>query len=228
LRRLTLTGTFLWDIPQFDIGCIAMAELEQLCMFKLQLPAPKASRTQSARLTELGEPRSAVSSSSSSNLAGSSNSAIAGSSPLAALTHLHIEDCWLDSLGWLPGLSGLQRLELQRMGPMDSAGLAAALPHLLQLTSLSLAYGYWAGYVVAAASSLSRLQSMNLHSIGTTPDGRQEPIVLSCLPLSLTSLELIACAVSSSASGDSSSSNSSSSSSSSSSQLTALQRLVLT
>jgi hypothetical protein len=207
-----------------------MGKLEQLCLSNLLLQAPDASRTHSAPSTELGETRSGSdvsNSSSSSNLVGSSISAIGGSSPLSALTHLQIDSCRLASLAWLPALTGLQRLELQRLQGVDSADvqIAAALPQLLQLTSLSLV-SYWAAYVVAAAaaaSNLSHLQSISLHRIGATSGDFQEPIVLSCLPHSLTSLELIECAVSSSASGDSNSNISSSSSL----QLTALQRLVL-
>jgi hypothetical protein len=123
----------------------------------------------------------------------------------------------------LSQLSLLQRLHLDQLHSTESnamtgaaytAALGSALTQLVQLTELSLsaASPWLGGAVLAGASNLSRLKSLELKNIGS-------PVQFQRLPSSLTSLELLNVIVTTT--------SGSSSSSGSSWQLPELQQLLV-
>jgi hypothetical protein len=149
------------------------------------------------------------------------------------LTSLCLDSCVVDPcsdvLAWvatqLVHSTGLQCLQLHWLSRQyrdpSQAGVAAfeeALGQLQQLTCLGFKDIHGIGAAMATASSLSRLQELQLSNIGTD----EQPLQMQWLPSSLTSVMLASCTVSCAAAGSSSSSGSSSW------QLPVLKQLELT
>jgi hypothetical protein len=239
LRRHGSSHVKELDLFAWDTGLTLDAVDEPLTLVSLALPCHSLRQLQSLRLGWLSVLPAATSSShaqpsteasgSCSNTGQSSCCSEGALAQLTALTHLSLEHCDLTYLGvgatQLSALSALQSFRMYQIltdgsidltSPAYSAALGHTLGQLCQLTNLALKATYpqrLLGNVFAAASSLSRLQDLELESVGTADCA----VMVQDLPATLTRLQMTSCTLSSR----------SSSSSKSSEQLTALQEVSL-
>jgi hypothetical protein len=194
-------------LPSYSLRKLQRLQLSDMMLLTVQPAAAGSSQTQHTMEARCSC-RDTVNHSSCST-----DAALAG---LTALTHLLLNKCEVTSLGvgatQLSALSTLQQLWMWQLkadvsveptSPAYSAAFGDTLGQLWQLTNLSIQARYQQrllGTVLAAASSLSRLQHLNLQCVGTDDCA----VMVQDLPASLTYLEMQFCALSSNSSSSSS------------------------
>jgi hypothetical protein len=194
-------------LPSHSLRHLQRLQLSNMMLLTVQ-PAAAGSRQTQHTMEASCSCRDTVDHSSCST-----DAALAG---LTALTHLLLNKCDVTSLGvgatQLSALSTLQQLWMWQLetdvsveptSPAYSAAFGHMLGQLCQLTNLSLQARYQQrllGTVLAAASSLSRLQHLNLECVGTD----ECAVMVQDLPASLTYLEMQFCALSRNSSSSSS------------------------
>jgi hypothetical protein len=188
-------------LASLELPCHSLRKLQSLWLHLLAVQPVAASSSQAQHTTE-------ASCSSRNTSDHSSCCTDAALAQPTALTHLSLEQCDVTHLGvgatQLSALSALQQLWMDEISadasveltsPAYSAALGHTLGQLCQLTSLIVKATYHQplpGSVLAAASSLSQLQDLELECVGING-----AVLVQDLPASLTSLEMQSCVLSS-------------------------------